>query len=272
MTGRGIESLTSTGKRDIIDALNHNIEGNDLFIFNLESPLDNNAVSSGIMDLTASPGFLDMFTNKTIIAATLANNHSLDNDSIGLLQTQEIMNSSGNVGVLPYPASVHIDLDGQQVLLSSYNALQYDTQEIEGYLAWLKSSCKDIFCIVSIHWGKEYVVSPGSDQRMLAEQIAQAGVEFILGHHPHVLQPVEWIETGKGKTLVAYSMGNLVFDMTLPDARRTGLLVIEIKDNEILDVCAIPLVLSPGSWLLREPEPAERTAILDRLGIPQCDN
>lgn len=63
--------------------------------------------------------------------------------------------------------------------------------------------------IMNVHWGDEYSFTPTDRQRYLAQQMAEWGVDIIIGHHPHVLQPVETIETSDGRTaLVAYSLGN----------------------------------------------------------------
>ncbi|TKD69182.1 CapA family protein [Pseudalkalibacillus hwajinpoensis] len=65
--------------------------------------------------------------------------------------------------------------------------------------------------VVSIHFGNEYERYPNNDQLALSSFIAEAGGDLILGHHPHVLQPLEWIETTDNrKVLVAYSLGNFL--------------------------------------------------------------
>lgn len=67
--------------------------------------------------------------------------------------------------------------------------------------------------IVSIHWGEENVSAPTDEQRRVAKLLAENGADVILGHHPHVLQPIEWIETERGSTLCIYSLGNLLSAM-----------------------------------------------------------
>ena len=65
--------------------------------------------------------------------------------------------------------------------------------------------------VVSVHFGTEYERYPNKDQLALTSYIAESGADLILGHHPHVLQPLEWIETkDKRKVLVAYSLGNFL--------------------------------------------------------------
>lgn len=63
--------------------------------------------------------------------------------------------------------------------------------------------------IMNVHWGNEYSFTPTDRQRYLAEQMTDWGVDIVIGHHPHVLQPVETRVTHDGRTaLVAYSLGN----------------------------------------------------------------
>jgi len=63
--------------------------------------------------------------------------------------------------------------------------------------------------IVSVHWGTEDSHKVNDEQRQYAQLMADLGVDVILGHHPHVIQSVEWIESENGyKTLCYYSLGN----------------------------------------------------------------
>ena len=62
--------------------------------------------------------------------------------------------------------------------------------------------------IVSLHWGVEYRRYPSEEQKELARKLIDAGADLILGHHPHVVQPVEEYHGG----VIAYSLGNFLFD------------------------------------------------------------
>ncbi|MCM1187292.1 MAG: CapA family protein [Lachnoclostridium sp.] len=65
--------------------------------------------------------------------------------------------------------------------------------------------------IVFPHWGTEYQSEPSKYQRIFAEEMTEAGADLIIGTHPHVPQPVEWIVAENGnKALCYYSLGNYV--------------------------------------------------------------
>ena len=60
--------------------------------------------------------------------------------------------------------------------------------------------------IVAMHWGVEYATNPNDSQKEIAQYLADLGVDIIIGCHPHVLQPITWIDD----TLVMYSLGNFI--------------------------------------------------------------
>ena len=60
--------------------------------------------------------------------------------------------------------------------------------------------------IVAAHWGVEYTFEPTAYEKDMANYLASLGVDIIIGTHPHVIQPVTWIDN----TLVIYSLGNFI--------------------------------------------------------------
>lgn len=80
------------------------------------------------------------------------------------------------------------------------------------------------FVLVFVHWGTEYASEPDEIQRYWAAVFADCGADVVLGTHPHVLQPCEWV-TGEGghRTLVYYSLGNYISAQTDPACRRGGM-------------------------------------------------
>ncbi len=95
------------------------------------------------------------------------------------------------------------------------DAISYtvDVDEVAGQVRAAREAGADLV-ILSIHWGIEYQTTPLPYQAPLAERLTDAGVDVILGHHPHVLQPVTTRTTADGRTaLIAYSLGNFISDM-----------------------------------------------------------
>ena len=73
--------------------------------------------------------------------------------------------------------------------------------------------------VVSIHWGAEYVHAPDAQQREIAQFFADMGVNILIGHHSHVLQPIGMI----GDMIVYYSLGNF-FSAQITDNQLTGVI------------------------------------------------
>ncbi len=86
--------------------------------------------------------------------------------------------------------------------------------------------------VVSAHWGNEYTHEPTDAQRELAQKLSQWGADVIIGTHPHVIQPVEYITNSDGrKTLVAYSLGNFISAQNRGPRMLGGMLNFEIVRN-----------------------------------------
>jgi poly-gamma-glutamate synthesis protein (capsule biosynthesis protein) len=65
--------------------------------------------------------------------------------------------------------------------------------------------------VISIHWGTEYATAPRPEDVDLAHKMLDAGASVIVGHHPHVLQPIETYTTSDGRmAVIFYSLGNFL--------------------------------------------------------------
>ena len=84
--------------------------------------------------------------------------------------------------------------------------------------------------IVAMHWGTEYSHDVSSTQREIANYLSSLGVGLIIGAHPHVVEPVEYINDGK--TFVIYSLGNFISDQVGIE-RLTGL-AMEVTINKVV--------------------------------------
>ena len=101
--------------------------------------------------------------------------------------------------------------------------------------------------IVSAHWGNEYTHEPTDYQRELAQKLASWGADVIIGTHPHVIQPVEYITNSDGrKTLVAYSLGNFISAQNRGPRMLGGMLNFEIVKNNTTGAIALENVKFSG--------------------------
>lgn len=101
--------------------------------------------------------------------------------------------------------------------------------------------------VISAHWGNEYTHEPTEYQRELAEKLASWGADVIIGTHPHVIQPVEYITNSDGrKTLVAYSLGNFISAQNRGPRMLGGMLNFEIVKNNTTGEIALENVKFSG--------------------------
>ena len=104
------------------------------------------------------------------------------------------------------------------------------------------------FVIVCPHWGTEYVYQPTKQQKKLTQFFLDEGVDLVLGTHPHVLEPVEWVENEDGthRMLVYYSLGNFVSNQDAMARMLGGMAKIKLikkGDEVVIDEASIePLV------------------------------
>lgn len=184
----------------------------------------------------------------------LANNHMLDKTSKGLAEAIDFWDATGLVRTGAYKNTEdlnrveYIEKNGLKIglvgitqytnglSLPSDSPLKYiltsDEATIERKIKAAKAQCDVV--LVNVHWGSEYTTTPAQEQRNLAKKMADWGANVIIGHHPHVLQPVEWIENSDGtRTLVAYSLGNFISQQNTAARVLGGMLHYDItKDFE----------------------------------------
>lgn len=105
---------------------------------------------------------------------------------------------------------------------------EYDLMKQQVELAKANSD----FVVVSIHWGTENSNEENDNQLELAQMFADWGVDLVLGHHSHTLQPMEWRTGQSGKrTLVTYSLGNFISSMLDPQNMLGGVLDLDIEKD-----------------------------------------
>ena len=71
--------------------------------------------------------------------------------------------------------------------------------------------------IAFMHWGYEYHTRPNTQQKKISQWLHHQGVDVVVGSHPHVIQPMEYITSGKDTVgITVYSLGNLISNQRHP--------------------------------------------------------
>jgi poly-gamma-glutamate synthesis protein (capsule biosynthesis protein) len=129
----------------------------------------------------------------------------------------------------------------------SYLVSLIDTDKMAKDIDRLREQCD--FLAVSMHWGNEYEQKPSAAQEELAAFLAAHNVDLVIGHHPHVLQPMARLKRPDGgDMLVYYSLGNFSSAHARPDKPilMGGLMYIEVKKTgqnvEIENPLLVPLI------------------------------
>lgn len=191
-------------------------------------------------------------------AVTLANNHVYDYGEVGLLDTLSCLEEAG----MPYlGAGKDIDeaskilyyvVNGRKVAIVSATQIERTTQYTreatetscgvfktlhpERFLQVIKQAkANSDYVIAVVHWGTEGNLMPENSQRELARKYVEAGVDVIIGGHPHRLQGINYIEG----VPVAYSLGNFWFSN---GTLYTTLAQVVISEDGSLGIRFLPCV------------------------------
>ncbi|MBM4763449.1 CapA family protein [Bacillus sp. B15-48] len=222
----------------------------DLLLANQETILAGEEIGLSSYPSFNSPhevGFALLDAGVNIVST--ANNHTLDRGERGIQLSMNFLNEIG----LPYVGSFKDfeDKDTLRVLTNNgikvaYLSYTYGTNGIpvpenKEYLVNLidkeamkieihRATAEADIVVMSIHWGNEYQRYPDEIQKELAHFLVNEGVDIIFGHHPHVLQPMEWLKNKDGrKSLVVYSLGNFLSGQKWDYKDIGGIVSIEIK-------------------------------------------
>lgn len=178
--------------------------------FNLVSLATNHTMDSGEKAVLASREYWD--SKEGILAVgSYASEEERNKVQIAEINniTYTMLNYTYGTNGMPVPS-------GKEYLVNVWptdlyiNDINRDTE----YQAYKEQVKKDIdavrdsvdVLIVAMHWGVEYTHEPTAYEKDMAQYLASLDVDIIIGTHPHVIQPIEWIED----TLVIYSLGNLI--------------------------------------------------------------
>ena len=117
--------------------------------------------------------------------------------------------------------------------------------------------------VLSLHWGTEYETRPNAWQKRVATVLVEAGADILVGHHPHVLQPVQTIMAKDGRRgLVAFSLGNFLSSQSAAVGPKTKSHVVALRGDSLILYVSVRKTGSGveidhaeylPTWTLREP-------------------
>ena len=155
----------------------------------------------------------------------LANNHAYDKGEDAILYSNKYWSSKDVITAGTYSSKDERD----DIKVYEKNGIKYAflayTTSLNGYtLSSDKSYLVNVYSdalvkddvdkikdkvdvvIVAMHWGDEYTNTPTNSEKEIAQYLSELGVDLVIGTHPHVVQPIEYV----GETLVIYSLGNFI--------------------------------------------------------------
>ena len=277
--------------------LRHLANRADLVVGNLETPINERRLEPPKPMRFSSPVFIaKQLANAGFNALSVANNHAYDQGQRGLGETLDHLKTSGvqafGLSDKSGPkAPTFIERNGISFAFIGYSfltnrlpqPLSADESQINlitkrrprGRKARLKAldtliggaKEKADYVIVSVHWGDEYMVEPSAEQARMAKRMVNAGADLILGHHPHVLQPVvRYLRPSGGEGLVAFSLGNFVANQSYfynlfsspaipsqPTTRDSAILEIEFPPKAEEGTGSAIRVRAHPVWLVNRP-------------------
>ena len=184
-------------------------ETDDLTVINFEGTLTNETIREyKEFAFKGDPEYINIINKSSIEAANLANNHSADYGEQSYLDTLNILEEN-NIAHFGYDDVAVLDVKGFRVgIFGVYELanLGWVAPDVTACMDKLKAQECDLIIAV-FHWGTELQPVPDGYQVQLAHQAIDEGADLVIGHHPHVLQGIEYY---KGKT-ICYSLGNFCF-------------------------------------------------------------
>ena len=180
--------------------------GDECTLINLEGPLcDGGNPVQKKHTFRGPTAYVNILTENSVEAVTIANNHTQDYGEKGYNSTVETLETAG-IPFAERDASVVFTTESG-LTVGLYGAVYYalDRDTITAEIAALDQCCDLV--IFAPHWGTEGTYRPTTQQVELGHAAIDAGADIVWGSHPHVLQPVESYNGG----VIFYSLGNFSF-------------------------------------------------------------
>lgn len=223
-------------------------DGDDMTFINLECVLQNNGEGEKIGKMYRFRGpteYTEILKACSVEQVNIANNHFVDFQEKGKVSTKNALRNAG----IPFSGYSQIyvwEINGHKIGFGGIREQIYN--QFPDMIAEETKKLREAGCevvIYSCHWGTEYSPLHNEKQIEMASACASAGVDIVIGTHPHVVQGVDRI----GDTVVLWSLGNLCFggtkELSVYDATLASLgLVFDEDGYKGVNLTMIPILTS----------------------------
>ena len=181
----------------------------DLTIVNLECVFtDESDRVDKKFNIKGHPHYTGILTSSSVEVCSLANNHTEDYGPASFEDTKSALDAAVIAYAYEDVVAYYTTEAGVKVAMLSAKLLSDKDEKEPILMATLQKARSEAdLVIVSCHWGTENTHELTKYQKNTAHKLIDAGADLIIGHHPHVLQGVEYY---KGK-VICYSLGNFSF-------------------------------------------------------------
>lgn len=231
--------------------------GADIYFTNLEAPFCTKGTPfEKQFNFRVHPRYVEVLTTGGINLVSLANNHSMDfgfeclKQTFALLDRHHIDYAGAGINLDQAREPALMQFGDMSVAFLSYSLTfpeEFWASDTSAGTAFPYESFvyKDVarlkaendYLIVSCHWGQELRETPKRYQIQFAHQLVDKGADLVLGHHPHVVQGIEFYKEG----LIVYSLGNFIFGSFSERVRSSMILKIALAPTGVSRVEAVPI-------------------------------
>ena len=308
MVGRYVgASMQAHGYDAPFDSVRQFVSGADLAVGNLEGPVVPSAGSSIPAPSPNQPSLAgDERAAKALARAgfdllSVANNHSMDAGVAGFGSTVSALRNAGmeplGLDTAGVQQPIVRNVRGLKIAFLAYTTIPPNRPADAGapgptsqpaYIDPVAPSSEQrislevgrakqaaALVVVMFHWGTEYATRPDDTQRRLARAASRAGAGLVVGAHPHVVQGMELIRASDRSTLVAYSLGNALFDQAeRKDTRQGTALECTVDTEGVKSARLIPLEIGQGKngYVMLQADNASGQANLQRAALSTPDS
>ncbi len=247
------KSLNNNGFDFLFKNIQKHLAGSDIVQGNMEFPVAPPYTSKPRI-FNAPPSVLDALKKTGFTMMSLANNHMLDQGSRGVRATIDHVEKAG----LDFIGAHRTEAEARRGIVIEKKNIRvgflactgvsnypipkrknyhinwfYHKEKILDDIAAIKKRCD--YLVMTVHAGVEYATLPSPKDAALMKEYAEAGVDLIIGHHPHIMQPVEKYQRRNGShAWIFYSLGNFISNQSSTHRLKNSRLKTSTRDSVIV--------------------------------------